>query len=141
MNTQVEFILLDSNSQLPDTALSKLAELYMGYDRVLVLAENRKFLELLDELLWHNSDKIFIPYSMDCECYGMSAAVLLTNCQPDRIRYSALLNIGVQIPEKPEQFRTITELVQTDDESIEKARGHYKFYRSMGFTISHHHMA
>jgi len=140
MNTQVEFLLLDSNSRLPETAISKLTELYTNNERILVLADNREFLELLDELLWHNSSRNFIPYSIDSECYGSSAAVLLTDSQPAKSRYQALLNIGVQTPEKPEQFRNIIELVKTDNENLEKARDHYRIYRQLGFSVSHQHM-
>ena len=137
MNTQVEFLLLKSSEQLIRLAIRKLTELYQSNERVLVLADKRIQLERMDELLLHNSDKQFITYSLDSECYAFSTAVLLTDNQPKNIRYQALLNMGEQLPVKPEQFRNIIELVDTDEEAVEKAREHYKIYRHLGFSISH----
>jgi len=137
MNTQVEFLLLHSSEQLIRVALRKLAELYQSNERILVLADKRSHLEQMDEWLWHNSDKQFIAYSLDSECYANTTAVLLTDDQPGNIRYQVLLNMGEQLPDKPEQFRTIIELVDNDENSIENAREHYKIYRHLGSSISH----
>jgi len=141
MSTQVEFLLLDSNSQWISTAIASLSQFYSctysNNERILVLADNRQYLEQLDELLWHNSSEQFIPYSLDSECYSSSAAVLLTNTQPEKVRYQVALNIGSKILINPEQFRTIIEIVNVDDESKENARSRYKNYRQLGFPISH----
>jgi len=137
----VEFLLLDRGSQLPGTAVQTLAELFSGNERILVLADNRQYLEQMDELLWHKSREKFIPYSMDSECYALTAMVQLTDKQPQNVRYQALLNMGTQFPDKPEQFRRIIELVNSDENCIEKARGHYKSYRQLGFTVSHQQLS
>ncbi len=137
MNTQVEFLLLDSNSQRMDSAMASLSQLYEHYDRVLVIAEKRMYLEQIDELLWHNSSEQFITYSLDTECYSSSAAVLLTDKQPEGRRYPTLLNIDGDLPLNSEQFRNIVELVGADEHYKEKARERYKIYRQLGFTITH----
>ncbi len=137
MNTQIEFLLLKSSKQLIRVAIEKLAELYQPNERILVLADKRSYLEQMDELLWHNSSKQFIAYSLDSECYAFSTAVLLSDTQPKNVRYQTFLNMGERLPDKPEQFRRIVELVDNDENSIEKAREHYKIYRHLGFSISH----
>ena len=137
MITQVEFLLLDSNSQRMNSAIASLGQLYTQYDRVLVIAEKRMYLEQIDELLWHNSSEQFITYSLDTECYSSSAAVLLTDKQPTRTRYPTLLNIDGELPSNPEQFKNIVELVGADEHYKENARERYKIYRQLGFTITH----
>ncbi len=137
MNTQVEFLLLKSSKQIIRVAINKLAELYQPNERILVLADKRNLLEQMDELLWHNSSKQFIAYSLDSECYAFSTVVLLTDSQPKNMRYQTFLNMGERLPEKPEQFRRIIELVDNDENSIEEARKHYKIYRHLGFSICH----
>ena len=137
MSTQVEFLLLDNSGQLTSTTINLLTQLYNEYQRVLVIADTRQLLEQLDELLWHNSCKHFIPYSLDTECYSSSSAVLLTNSQPERLRYQALLNIGAKISVYPEQFSSIIELVDIDELTRESARQRYKVYRQLGFFVSH----
>lgn len=137
MNTSVEFLILNTNSQWLSAAIDSLTRLYSEFERVLVVAEDRQLLEQLDELLWHNSAKQFIPYSMDTECYSASVAVLLTDRQPERARYQALLNIGARISIKPESYRAVVELVNTDETSKEQARERYKQYRQRGCRVSH----
>ncbi|RLA03427.1 MAG: hypothetical protein DRQ47_05185 [Gammaproteobacteria bacterium] len=137
MSTQVEFLLLKSNEQWSATAIESLNKLYAQYERVLVVSENRQQLQQLDELLWHNSAKQFVPYSLDSECYSNSTSVLLTDAQPLKRRYNALLNIGAKMSQNPEQFRSIIELVSIDENDKEQARMHYKHYRHLGFQISH----
>ena len=137
MSTQVEFLLLDSNSQRMNSAIASLGQLYADYDRVLVIADKRTYLEQIDELLWHNSSKQFIAYSLDTECYSSSAAVLLTDKQPVRTRYPTLLNIDGELPASPEQFRNIVELVGADEHDKEKARERYRVYRQLGFIVTH----
>lgn len=137
MSTQVEFLLLDSNSKRINSAIASLSLLYEHYDRVLVIAEKRTYLEQIDELLWHNSSEQFITYSLDTECYSSSVAVLLTDKQPERRRYPTLLNIDGELPSNPEQFRKIVELVGAEEHYKEKAREHYKIYRQLGFTVTH----
>ncbi len=137
MSTLVEFLLLDSNSQRIKSAIASLGQLYEDYDRVLVIAETRMYLEQIDELLWHNSSEQFITYSLDTECYSSSVAVLLTDKQPERRRYTTLLNIDAELPSNPEQFRKIIELVGSEEKKKEKAREHYKIYRQLGFTVTH----
>ncbi|PCJ47349.1 MAG: hypothetical protein COA74_11555 [Gammaproteobacteria bacterium] len=137
MVTQVEFLLLESSSQWTVCALDSLTKLYQQYERVLVLASQRKHLEQLDELLWHRSSEHFVAYSMDDQCYAGSSSVLLTDVEPLRLRFNALLNLSDKATANPEQFRSITEIVQVAEQSKDLARERYKLYRHLGFNISH----
>ncbi|MCP3674110.1 MAG: DNA polymerase III subunit chi [Gammaproteobacteria bacterium] len=137
MNTQVKFILLDSNSQRMNSAITSISQLYEHYDRVLVIAEKRMYLEQIDELLWHNSSEQFITYSLDTECYSSSVAVLLTDKQPQGSRYPTLLNIDGDLPLNSGQFRNVIELVGAEEHYKEKARERYRVYRQLGFTVTH----
>ena len=137
MSTNVEFLLLDNKSQWLATALQSLTQLYTEYERVLVVAENRLQLEQMDELLWHNSAKQFITYSLDTECYGKTVSVLLTDQQPERLRYNSLLNINGKMCVNPGQFKSIIEVVDVDEKNKQQARERYKTYRQLGFTINH----
>jgi len=137
MNTQVEFLLLENNGQWLSSTLSSLSRIYQQHERVLVISSQRQKLEQLDEILWHNSGEQFIPYSLDSECYANSTAVLLTDKQPERLRFKALLNLSGTALKSPEQFKTIIEIVQVDEEEKETARERYKLYRHLGFNISH----
>jgi len=129
MSTNVEFLLLEKNSQWIATAIASITQLYCKNERVLVLADNRQQLEQLDELLWHKSSEQFIPYSLDSECYNSSAAVLLSDTQPERRRYQALLNLGSKMTVNPVQFRSIIEVVDTQEDNKSFARERYKNYR------------
>ena len=111
MSTQVEFLLLDRNSQWLATAIDSLTQLYADFERVLVIADDRQLLNQLDEILWHNSSEQFIPYSLDSECYSSTSAVLLTDKQPEKYRYKALVKDGGELPLNPQQFKYIVELV------------------------------
>ena len=137
MSTQVEFLLLENNAQLINTAIGALLSLNETYERILVLANDRLHLMQMDEMLWHNSAKQFIPYSLDSECYSLSAKILLTDNQPAKTRFQVLLNLGAKMSLKPAQFHRIIELVNADELSKEQAREKYKQYRSNGFLVSH----
>ena len=140
MSTQVEFLLLDRNSQWVATAFDSLTQLYADFERVLLVAADRKSLDQLDEILWHNSSEQFVPYSLDSECYSSTSAVLLTDKQPENFRYKALINDGGELPLNPQQFKYIVELVKADELSKEKARKGYQYYRQQGFLVSHKHI-
>jgi len=137
MSRQAEFLLLTENNQWASTAIDSIVQLYSDYEHILVVAKERQQLQQLDEQLWQGSGTQFVPYSLDSECYGSSTVVLLTDSQPERHRFRALLNIGAKISERPEQFQMIIELVLNNEASKQNAREHYKIYRHLGFIVNH----
>ena len=137
MTTQVEFLLLKNSHQWLSVAYDSMTKLAENFDRMLVMTDEPQKLIQLDELLWNKSSEQFIPYSLDTECYGSSAGALLTTEQPTRVRYQAMVNSSGLYPSNPEQFRTIIEVVDTNEVSKEKSRECYKLYRQQGFIVTH----
>lgn len=49
-----------------------------------------------------------------------------------------LLNLGTQLPAGFEQYQRVIEVVSVDDEDRQQARGRWKHYTELGYTIVRH---
>lgn len=136
--TQIDFY-----TQLATPALfaCRLCQtVYNKGERLLVWLPDEMALKAFSTRLWGFDDESFVPH---CPVGADEAAEtpIWLSCQVEVPASPAvLLNMTDDMPDVPQRFVRILELVGTDEASLAKARGRFKAYRSHGFAIDHHDM-
>jgi DNA polymerase-3 subunit chi len=89
----------------------------------------------MDEVLWTFRDQAFIPHevhSSDAPSHTRIMALIGTNTQAPQEFQSLLINLSDTMPENPERFARICEVVDADPQHKQVARERYKQYREQG---------
>lgn len=107
--------------------------------RVVVTAEADD-LRQLDTLLWTFSQLDFVPHALQSGEAGVVAAspVILSESVANAPHQQVLLNLGPQVPEGFERFERLIEVVSLDEGDRQLARGRWKHYADLGFTMTRH---
>jgi DNA polymerase-3 subunit chi len=94
----------------------------------------------LDVALWTFSSTDFLPHcdlDSDPRILAMSPIVLAASLATAPHR-QIMLNLGEQVPTGFELFERVIEVVALDDESRQLARGRWKQYVELGYSITRH---
>jgi DNA polymerase-3 subunit chi len=59
----------------------------------------------------------------------------------ERAHYRVLVNLHPESPPSFSRFERLIEIVGTDDDDRQQARGRFRFYRDRGYEIHHHDLA
>jgi DNA polymerase III subunit chi len=107
--------------------------------RVVVTAD-ADALRQLDTLLWTFSQLDFVPHALQSGEAGVVAAspVILSESVANPPHQQVLLNLGPQVPEGFERFERLIEVVSLDEGDRQLARGRWKHYADLGFTMTRH---
>lgn len=107
--------------------------------RVVVTAEADD-LKQLDTLLWTFSQLDFVPHALQSGDAGVVAAspVILSESVANAPHQQVLLNLGPQVPKGFERFERLIEVVSLDEGDRQLARGRWKHYADLGFTMTRH---
>lgn len=99
----------------------------------LVFCEDQSELRALSENLWVNSGVNFFPHMVD-EPYE-NEMIILSN---DRIDWmdDTLINFSDSMINGFNRYLKLIELVTDDDETKEKARDRFKFYKDCGYKLN-----
>ena len=99
----------------------------------LVFCEDQSELRALSENLWVNSGVNFFPHMAD-EPYE-NEMIILSN---DRIDWmdDTLINFSDSMINGFNRYLKLIELVTDDDETKEKARDRFKFYKDCGYKLN-----
>ncbi len=95
----------------------------------------------LDTLLWTFSQTDFVAHVRQPAEPGLLAAspVVLTETPGQALpHHQVLLNLGVQMPAGFETYERVIEVVSQDDSDRQQARGRWKQYTELGYTIVRH---
>lgn len=95
----------------------------------------------LDTLLWTFSQTDFVAHVRQPAEPGALAAspvVLTETPAQDQPHRQVLLNLGTQLPAGFDHYQRVIEVVSLDDEDRQLARGRWKQYTELGYTIVRH---
>ncbi|TQV86463.1 DNA polymerase III subunit chi [Aliikangiella coralliicola] len=137
--TQVEFYSV--NSEEHQTPYKHLCEVikraYRKGQKVFVHANNRNQAEKIDELLWTQDKKSFLPHQLANEDPDTIPPIEIGFGQEPSVQPDVLINLAEQVPLFFSQFHWVFEYAYGDEESKEKARQRFRFYRERGYPLNH----
>lgn len=137
--TRVEFYSSElENNQMPHTHLCEvISRAYRKGQKVFVHAENRRLAEKIDELLWTQDSKSFLPHQLVDEDPDTKPPIEIGFGQEPTIQPDVLINLSNDVPLFFSRFNWVFEYAYGDDEKKEKARERFRFYRERGYQLNH----
>ena len=137
--TQVEFYSLQSDPKLlPFKHLCEVVKrAYRKGQKVFVHTQSRRVAEKIDELLWTQDAKSFLPHQLVGEDPNTQPPIEIGYGQNPNINPDVLINLADDVPLFFSQFHWVFEYAYGDEENKEKARERFRFYRERGYPLNH----
>ena len=108
--------------------------------RVHVVLEDADAAREFDELLWQFSDIGFVPHALAGDPAAPDAPVRV-GTPADRAGDAAVLvNLCATLPEAPERFERIVEVIDADDDRRRHGRERFRAYRDRGIMPETHNL-
>ena len=130
--TQVDFYLLSDTSRPAGAFACRLA--MMAWERkqnIYVIADTESSARRLDEQMWQQPDKRFLPHCTSGGANAGKAPVIigtLSGLNPTDV----VINLCPDAVPQPERFKRVLEIVPFADNERQASRLKYKTYRNQG---------
>jgi DNA polymerase-3 subunit chi len=111
------------------------AKAYEKPARLVVYSPDRQVLASFDRLLWSYQQLKFIPHCLAGSPVAKETPVILAGEGDVLPHHDVLLNLGDGEPPMFATFERLLEIVTTDEQDKERARGRYTFYKKRGYEI------
>ena len=146
--TRVDFyIISDSNPQSEDVIACRLAEKALAQDyKILILGQNTKHLQTLDEKLWTFSELSFIPHEIlnnpisDSAPHAQQLKVVLSDDDSISGQANLLINLSGKVPDNFSNFERIAEIVPAKEQDRQQSRSRFKQYREKNCELKTHNL-
>ena len=142
--TQVEFYSVDSdadNSEKYKTPYKHLCEVikraYRKGQKVFVHTDNKRLAEKIDELLWTQDSRSFLPHQLVDEDPDTKPPIEIGYGQEPNIQPDVLINLAQEVPLFFSRFHWVFEYAYGDEANKQKARDRFMFYRERGYPLNH----
>lgn len=112
------------------------AKAYEKPARLVVYSPDRGVLANFDRLLWTYQALKFVPHCMAGAAAAGETPVILASDGDELPHHDVLLNLGDAEPPFFASFERLLEIVTTQEEDKERARGRYTFYKKRGYEIN-----
>lgn len=106
--------------------------------RLLIYAPQPETRQRIDRLLWTWPATGFVPHCAPNDPIAADTAVIIDGDTLAADGCAVLLNLSESAPPAFERFERLLEVVGTEDEDRQQARGRYRFYRERGYRIDDH---
>lgn len=154
MTERVDFyVLKDATPRQGWTFACRLTEKAYGRTlKVAILAESDTDARLLDEMLWTFSDRSFVPHEIyrdgTAAADGTSATPVADSAAAAPVYLTAdpnggpgadlLINLSNRMPNQPQRFERIAEIIDADAERKRLGRERFKCYRDLQVSLETH---
>ncbi len=150
--TQVEFYSVAAKTEAQDTEnatqvkpsrlpYEHLCEVvlraYRKGQQVFIHTDNKSLAERIDERLWQQDPKSFLPHLLADEQSDTTPPIQIGFGQEPKTSPDVLINLSSEIPQFFSYFQWVFEYAYGDEENTEKARQKYRFYRERGYPLNH----
>lgn len=110
--------------------------------RLVIVVDDRRQLQALDQALWTFSDQDFIPHVMLSDPLAASTPIVLSDRGDAEFpHHEVLVNLGQDTPAHFARFERLIELVGTDEADRSAGRERYRHYKQRGYPIDHRNAA
>lgn len=145
MTEAIFYVLKTSQPRDRNTIACKIAEkAYKQGKQVFVLAESEQQTREIDNLLWSFRQGSFVPHliaddnKQQADDQLPNTVLIGTNtiaCQA-----AVLINLTRWLPDDPQVFERIVEIIDQDAQIKQAGRKHYKKYQSLNIEIKTHNL-
>lgn len=104
--------------------------------RLVVYSPQPQVLSAFDRLLWTYSSTGFVPHCRAGDAIAADTPVVLAADDTSLPHHDVLLNLDDEWPPFFASFERLLEVVGTEEEDRQRARGRYAFYRKRGYEIN-----
>jgi len=111
------------------------AKAYEKPARLVVYSPDRAVLAEFDKLLWTYQALKFVPHCMASSASAAETPVILAAEGDELPHHEVLLNLGDAEPPLFASFERLLEIVTTEEQDKERARGRYALYKKRGYDI------
>jgi len=130
--TQVDFYLLSDASRQADVFACRLAMMaWERKQRIYVIVATQPLIRQLDEQMWQQPDKRFLPHSTSDDPNAGKAPVIIGTLS-DLNPTDVVINLCHDAVPQPERFKRVLEIVPFADNERQASRLKYKTYRNLG---------
>jgi DNA polymerase-3 subunit chi len=137
--TRIDFYS-NAESKL-QVACQLLAKAARECSQVVVYATDQAAARSFDKLLWTYQAIGFVPHCLASDPLSAETPVVITFDDVAPVHYRVLLNLHSESPPSFSRFERLIEIVGTQEEDRQLARGRFRFYRDRGYEIHHHDLA
>lgn len=109
--------------------------------RVLIYVADDAQAQKIDKMLWTWKPTGFVPHCMTRSPLAAETQVLITRDPEDTPHDEVLLNLHSAWPPAFSRFHRLVEIVGSDEQDREAARGRFRFYRDRGYQIAKHDLS
>jgi len=144
--TDVSFYVLDTNQPRDRyTIACKITEkAYKLGQQVFILTESAEQTRTVDTLLWSFRQGSFVPHvvvdSSAEPAAGQLPNTVLIGTGTQACEATVLINLTDHIPDNPDMFERIVEIIDQDKQVKQAGRQRYKTYQSRQFELKTHHL-
>ena len=114
---------------------------YQDKQMIYIHTNSHAITQQLDDLLWTFRDVSFLPHRSITSKLDFQAPILLGDVDDLNVSGDLLINLAEEIPNFYKNFKRILEIVPFDEQTKEKARGKYKYYKRQGYVLVTHTLA
>ena len=143
MTERVDFYVLTSVAAKQRLAIAcRLTEkAYLRDMRVVIVHDNLRDAQVLDDMLWTFSDRSFVPHELGTDEHSVeSAAKVLLAVEPAAPPADLLVNLAARLPAHWERYARIAEIIDADEERRRLGRERFKMYRDRKVTLETHQL-
>jgi DNA polymerase-3 subunit chi len=108
---------------------------------VVVYAPDPSAARSFDKLLWTYQAIGFVPHCLAGDPLSAETPVVIACEDAGLAHYRVLINLHSESPPSFSRFERLIEIVGTDEDDRQQARGRFRFYRDRGYEIHHHDLA
>jgi len=134
--TRIDFYS-NAESKL-QVACQLVAKAFRERTPVVVYAPDQNAARGFDKLLWTYQAIGFIPHCLANDALAPETSVVIVTDDTEPAHYGVLVNLHEESPPAFSRFERLIEVVGTDEDDRQRARGRFRFYRDRGYEIHHH---
>jgi DNA polymerase-3 subunit chi len=108
---------------------------------VVVYAPDQGTARSFDRLLWTYQAIGFVPHCLASDALSSETPVVIAFDDAEAAHCRVLINLHSDSPPAFSRFERLIEIVGTDEDDRQLARGRFRFYRDRGYEIHHHDLA
>lgn len=105
-------------------------------NQVVIFGRDRKLLEQLDRQLWDFAPLEFLPHCFANDALAHQTPILLADAATSTPHHDVLVNLDLERPDFFSRFERLIEIVTSEEDDRNAARGRWKFYKERGYALS-----